>query len=302
MRGGARGATETGYWRTVLRYCAEGCLPAVLDEYVHILRDQLGVTNLALDEQVRNMAEEIRDAVELRTSRVGLDHYPLSASGRTIERRESRNLRTHFALRFGDDRAGDDGQETRANNIRKAFNSPFWPFVLASTSVGQEGLDFHNYCHAVVHWNMPSNPVDLEQREGRVHRYKGHAVRRNVARTHGWAAIQGEARDHWTSMFDLARAEAKAQGASEIVPYWVYAVEGGARIERHVFALPLSREHAQAERLRSSLAVYRMVFGQPRQEDLVRHLVARLGHDEIEAIARETSIDLSPPSGTAVVQ
>jgi ERCC4-related helicase len=66
-----------------------------------------------------------------------------------------------------------------------AFNSPFWPFVLASTSVGQEGLDFHHYSHAVVHWNIPANPVDLEQREGRVHRYQGHAVRRNVAAGYG---------------------------------------------------------------------------------------------------------------------
>ena len=55
-----------------------------------------------------------------------------------------------------------------AAHLRRAFNSPFWPFVLTSTSVGQEGLDFHLYCHAVVHWNLPSNPVDLEQREGRV--------------------------------------------------------------------------------------------------------------------------------------
>src|SRR5699024_11013379 len=38
------------------------------------------------------------------------------------------------------------------------FNSPFWPFVLASTSVGQEGLDFHTYSHAVVHWNLPPTP------------------------------------------------------------------------------------------------------------------------------------------------
>lgn len=48
-------------------------------------------------------------------------------------------------------------------------------------SRSEEGLDFHRYCHAVVHWNLPSNPIDLEQREGRVHRYKGHAVRKNVA-------------------------------------------------------------------------------------------------------------------------
>ncbi len=51
---------------------------------------------------------------------------------------------------------------------------------LATTSVGQEGLDFHLYSHAILHWNLPSNPVDLEQREGRVHRFKGHAVRKNL--------------------------------------------------------------------------------------------------------------------------
>ena len=38
--------------------------------------------------------------------------------------------------------------------MREAFNSPFWPFVLATTSVGQEGLDFHQYCHAVVHFGL----------------------------------------------------------------------------------------------------------------------------------------------------
>ena len=35
---------------------------------------------------------------------------------------------------------------------------------------------------------LPGNPVDLEQREGRIHRYKGHAVRRNVAASHAFAA------------------------------------------------------------------------------------------------------------------
>ena len=45
------------------------------------------------------------------------------------------------------------------------------------------------YAHAVAHWNLPTNPVDFEQREGRVHRYKGHAVRRNLAAAHGSAVI-----------------------------------------------------------------------------------------------------------------
>ena len=49
----------------------------------------------------------------------------------------------------------------RVNNVRNAFNSPFRPFVLATTSVGQEGLDFHLYSRKVVHWNLPSNPIDV---------------------------------------------------------------------------------------------------------------------------------------------
>ncbi|WP_413818578.1 helicase-related protein [Sphingobium sp.] len=69
----------------------------------------------------------------------------------------------------------------RLSSVRDAFNSPFRPFALATTSVGQEGLDFHPYCYRLYHWNLPGNPVDLEQREGRVHRFKGHAIRLNLA-------------------------------------------------------------------------------------------------------------------------
>ncbi|WP_339688870.1 helicase C-terminal domain-containing protein [uncultured Parasphingorhabdus sp.] len=53
--------------------------------------------------------------------------------------------------------------------------------VLATTSVGQEGLDFHFYWHRLVDRNLPNNPIDLEQREGRVHRFKNHATRMNVS-------------------------------------------------------------------------------------------------------------------------
>ena len=108
------------------------------------------------------------------------------ASGATVERDEIR-VRTVFALRFGHVRT-DDNDYISQDAVRAAFNSPFRPFVLTSTSIGQEGLDFHPWCHRLVHWNLPGNPVDLEQREGRIHRYKGHAVRRNVAASHAFAA------------------------------------------------------------------------------------------------------------------
>ena len=265
---------------------------AVLDEYVHVLQDHLGLMDHELEDRVHKTTDELGEALGLRPSQVRIQDIRLSESGRTV-RRESRNLVTQFAARFADQKT-DEGADTRADQVRKAFNSPFWPFVLATTSVGQEGLDFHPYCHAVVHWNLPSNPVDLEQREGRVHRYKGHAVRRNVAHTHGWGALTDEERDVWLAIFQRARAEAEGRGQSEIVPFWVYPVDGGAKIERHVLALPLSREHAQGARLKNTLTVYRMVFGQPRQDDLVRYLLERVPKEQLDGLLATARIDLSP--------
>ena len=89
-----------------------------------------------------------------------------------------------------------------------------------------------------MHWNLPGNPVDLEQREGRVHRYKRHAVRKNVAAIHGVAAL-GENTDPWADVFAAAQ-EVRGAGASDIEPFWVCTRPGDAVIERYVPALPLS--------------------------------------------------------------
>lgn len=182
--------------------------------------------------------------------------------------------------------------------MREAFNSPFWPFVLVTTSVGQEGLDFHPYCHAVVHWNLPANPVDLEQREGRVHRYKGHAVRRNLAAKIGLGGVNSGSADPWDSMFRAAVGERPA-GCSDLVPFWVYPLPGGAAIERHLVALPLSRDVSRMAALRRTLAVYRMVFGQSRQEDLVSYLLTHVPETEIAGIVEQLRIDLTPPKSSA---
>ena len=176
------------------------------------------------------------------------------------------------------------------------FNSPFWPFVLASTSVGQEGLDFHLWCHAVVHWNLPANPVDLEQREGRVHRYKGHAVRRNIAATLGPdLRVGGLAAgvDPWNELFAMATTK-RPSGDGEMVPYWVFH-EGPASIERHVPVMPFSRDAAALPRLRKTLAVYRLAFGQPRQEELVEFLGVHHPDEDLQLLASRLRIDLSPP-------
>src|SRR4030095_547928 len=92
-----------------------------------------------------------------------------------------KNFRSHYAIDFGNQRFETAKSSGRLVNIRQAFNSPFRPFVLATTAIGQECFDFHFYCKKIFHWNLPSNPVDFEQREGRINRYKGLVIRQNLA-------------------------------------------------------------------------------------------------------------------------
>ena len=135
---------------------------------------------------VGEVASTVREVAMLRTSRTEVRALRATRKNTRITEHGRERMRNHFAARLRDDKSAEDGQvTTRSAEVRRAFNSPFWPFVLASTSVGQEGLDFHVYCHSVVHWNLPYNPVDLEQREGRVHRFKGHAIRKRASDRRG---------------------------------------------------------------------------------------------------------------------
>lgn len=293
------------YWHRVIEYCVDGDLGAVLEEYVHVLRESLGLIDRNRFESAAIIADHVRGVLGLRTSVLGVDEIRALRSGRLEI--EKRRIRTRFAMRFGE-QTSDEAEsalagrgavgKTRGDQVRWAFNSPFWPFVLASTSVGQEGLDFHQYCHAVVHWNLPSNPVDLEQREGRVHRYKGHAVRKNVAMVSNGlrmsADASGAGADPWEVMFATA-SERRLSSDSDLVPFWLFPIEGGAKIERYVPALPLSRDTARYSALQRSLAVYRMAFGQPRQDDLVAYLLRVVERNRLAELGASVQIDLAPP-------
>ncbi|MCY4102353.1 MAG: helicase-related protein [bacterium] len=293
--------TEEGggrYWHDVLRHSIIGNLQAVLDEHAHVLRDWLGYLSLGADERRAALAADIaghlKEALELRTSSFRVDVPRPAQDSRRVEF-DARRMRTRFAVAFGN-QALEGGGEVRAESLSRAFNSPFWPFVMASTSVGQEGLDFHLWCHAVVHWNLPANPVDLEQREGRVHRYKGHAVRRNIAATFGPDLLtEGRASggDPWSRLFERAVPE-RPTDSGEMVPYWVFHA-GPAKIERHVPVMPFSRDAAALPKLRKSLAAYRLAFGQPRQEELVEFLGADRSDADLLRLASRLRIDLSPP-------
>lgn len=288
-----RGLKQTDpYWRRVLEYGVEGCLQSVLDEYVHILKDSLGLVGEEPEEMVENIAEAIQTAITVRAAALAVDDIRARNGGVTVQ---THRLPSRFAMPFGQGRDEESGDTaaSRAQKVREAFNSPFWPFVITSTSIGQEGLDFHWYCHAIVHWNLPANPVDLEQREGRVHRYKGHAVRKNIASQYGHHAMRSRDKDPWYGMLEAGRKD-RQKGENDLVPYWIYPIEGGARIERYVPSLPLTRDRQLIDALRRSLAVYRLVFGQPRQDDLVEYLIKHVPKERLDELVGRLKINLSP--------
>ena len=288
-----RGLKKTfPYWRRVLEYGAEGCLQAVLDEYAHILKDALGFIDESAEGIVDDVSGAMQTALSVRASVLAVDEIRRDNGGAEIK---THRLPSRFAMPFGQggDDESDDTAATRAQKVRDAFNSPFWPFVVTSTSIGQEGLDFHWYCHAVVHWNLPANPVDMEQREGRVHRYKGHAVRKNVASNYAYNAMRTHDKDPWQTMLKAA-TNGRSKNENDLVPYWIYPLEEGARIQRHVPSLPLTKDRQLLEALCRSMAVYRLVFGQPRQEDLVKFLNQYVPENRLHELVDRLKINLSP--------
>lgn len=266
--------TDEPYWRGVLRYCADGNLQAVMDEYLHHLRSTES-TVVMDDIYLMALAKQGREALSMRPSRY--EAFDPTKPDVALA------FSSRFALRYGGRR--QDQESARQPQIRNAFNSPFWPFVLATTSVGQEGIDFHWWCHAVVHWNLPANPVDFEQREGRVNRFGGHAVRRNIAATHRADVMNSIELDPWKAAYDAASERSTELG--EFAPYWTYP--GIFKVQRQLLSYPLSRDTGKARALKDDLALYRLAFGQPRQEDLLDFL-RRRGVDGTNVVG----LDLRP--------
>lgn len=186
-------------------------------------------------------------------------------------------VRCHAAVPFGgtekardDDPAGE--RPHRSEGIRAAFNTPFWPHVLATTSVGQEGLDFHTWCDRIGHWDLCSSPVDLEQREGRIQRFGGLVVRRRLGEELGDVGRAAGRRggSPWTAV--AAEAECRFADDTGLSPWWTLP---GAEVKRHLFTLPQSRDVHRYAKLCRQRSIYRLALGQPRQEELVEMLGAK---------------------------
>lgn len=268
-------ADPRGYRQRIADAILIGNLESVLDEH-------LWVTSVLRGCGAAELAKTLKMALSLRTSNVLFHGLGDDSSFR---------LRAHAALPFTAEvrqhrpEAEERSASARQDELRVAFNSPFWPHLLASTSVGQEGLDFHAWCARVAHWDLPGNPVDLEQREGRVDRYAGLSSRRALAGHLGFEKPIPRG-SPWSNL--AGRAEvAHADDPAGLAPWWICQ---GARIERLVFDVPLSEARQKLERLKTQRLLYRLALGQPDQEDLVHALHGRVGAED----AVRATLVLSP--------
>ncbi len=286
------------HWQNVLRYCVDGNLQAVLDEYTHILTDDNGLVYASQEKRSKTLCERMCSSFKTHTASYNVDTYRKfrdrimkgEKHNTGIEKGELRfiRMRSGYAAGFYDTR-GEGKSLQRKDSLRLAFNSPFRPFVLATTSIGQEGLDFHYYCRKIVHWNLPANPIDLEQREGRINRYKCLAIRQNIAKKYGY---KGFNEDIWREMFERANQEEKRGMCPELVPYWCLPDHDKMiKIERIVPMYPLSKDQAKYGRLIKILSLYRLSLGQARQEELLEYVLqSQLDEEQI----KELFINLSP--------
>lgn len=264
-----------------------GNLESVLDEHLWIRSSsKIGAIELARDLQS-----------SLRLISGGFSFHALGSKDRL-------RLRCHAAMPFGDAEAApprrpgepvpdieDDPGPVRPDEIRLSFNSPFWPHILATTSVGQEGLDFHTWCSRVLHWDLPSNPLDLEQREGRVQRYGGLSVRRALGRDLKAAALEApgddDARSPWGRLASIA--EKRLAGKGGLSPWWILP---NARATRQIFERPFGRDAQRYKVLREQRFIYRLALGQPNQEDFLD--VMTRSDPELLSVLQGLTLDLSP--------
>lgn len=257
--------SDDAHWQNLLTYCKHGNIQSMFDEYAHLISNGLDADrNL-----INNLHDTIAKSMDVRTTIYTVDTYNGFKTRMNGGKERATAIRSHFAVAFtkGD---GKEKDADRKKSVRNSFNSPFRPFVLASTSIGQEGLDFHNYCRRIVHWNLPSNPIDLEQREGRINRFECLAIRQNISKRYGDITFKENV---WKEMFDVASKKENDGKGSDLIPFWgLTEREDMVKIERIVPMYPFSRDGLAYERLIKILSLYRLTLGQARQEELLEYI------------------------------
>lgn len=264
--------------KAVDTYAAWGDLKNVILEYAFLLG--LPTTNQEKDAELTKQLNNMRQYFGDNKVPLGKNQTPLSPTKvvcfrpgiQTTDETELRKqcqMECGFAERFTDDNT-DLGAHIKKHQetLQHLFNSPFYPFVIASTSVAQEGLDFHNYCHRIVHWGVAKTPVAYEQREGRIDRYLSHLMRKRIA----LCGVGTSFKDRLENVKRCHSCLESILGQKPLFPYWYIGKEECQclgqpltlklpKFIRVICALPNSKESRYFSRLRAALKNYNYYIG-----------------------------------------
>jgi len=151
--------------------------------------------------------------------------------------------------------------------------------------------------------SCPHLRILLLRFQGRINRYKSLVIRQQLGKKYrsALAALSlAPGDDAWQQLFRIADIEERQKtGKSELVPYWHIDPESAAgdsvKIERIIPLYPFSIDRSRLLHILKTLAIYRLAFGQPRQAELVDHLLDRnLTEEEQATVKKALMIDLSP--------
>lgn len=297
----------------IKEYCTCGMYETVLAEWMYMN-----------DTEDPNKVSEILFASHKKTQ-IEISLYTKdSGAGITQEKRK---IDTYYARCIGISK--DDDKVSAIDNLQKAFNSPFAPFVFATTSVGQEGLDFHHYADRIVHLAIPANPTAFEQREGRINRRDCLAIRRKVIEWYGNGSdgnsvTSGQVAEidpivkYVKQALDGAFQNAEDQILESVpedsilkcgmIPHWLlvrktvraseeksdpcYELAGIRRIVPYFY---VSNMMTRYHNMLKTLQLYRSVIGQADPEELLERLMVRHSKEDIQNLF----VDFSPYSPCA---
>jgi len=84
-------------------------------------------------------------------------------------------------------------RNSQPDTVIQVFGSPFGPDVLVVTDKLSEGIDLHNYCRHLIHYELDASPIRTVQRNGRIRRVQS------------WAAVTGKKIRYAYPAFDGTR-------------------------------------------------------------------------------------------------
>ncbi len=244
------------YWEKVKEYCEWGDFGAVLEEFLFLLKKE-------------NENEENPKSMSacINVSNVG------------------------YAVEYT-----SKSKTTELNSNIDSFQTPFYPFCFFLSSVAQEGLDFHWYCDRIVHWNVPSSPIALLQREGRINRYRCFSLRKvlNDDLMKKYGDEYKNSVNNMKTLFEFAETKSgDFTGSQGFYPDHLSINNEPLPIRRKCYYYPLSEEYFRWKDLIVNMEFYRSLFGGWERNDRISDDIINYIKEQ-EAGGNSIMIDISP--------